>query len=316
MDAAAPEYRGVAHIGWSSYESIQIYFNAGSIAEQARDMWISLKLNTPFEGWKSNSISGGWYQLDNLLLANGSLAWADNQNLGLVIMGDYKMHDPILKIEFKIGLNSTIKDVPTASIYLKHYHDNLKLESEIKFKHAPDEELLQQFAIRSIWQRDPQRRHIDGNVVFKTPFEGYKFGSFSTQIAVSDAKVLNGAANLDLEKKRFTISVEAYARKFTDVMFVTNITTPIEKFRKIIGRFGISERDKHFVAEVRTPERALGAELLYSITSTSDFNVKFNLETPLEAFERVMIIGKYNTEMVEFKGGWNKILLGYVGVWR
>jgi hypothetical protein len=95
-----------------------------------------------------------------------------------------------------------------------------------------------------------------------------------------------------------------------------NVTTPIEKFRNIVGRFGINEHEKHIVAEVRAPNGSLGFEVLFLINSNSDFDIKFFLATPLDAFEKLMLVAKMNNDMVDFRGGWNKVMLGFVGVWR
>lgn len=231
-------------------------------------------------------------------------------------MGDYKVKDPALKLEFKLALNSTIEDVPTASLHLKHSQDNRKIESDIKFRNGIIGEQQQIYSIKSGWQFDATQDNVDGSLIFTTPFDGYQSGAFSMKYSMADRRKLNGAASLEIEKKRYTISAEGYTKKFTDCFFEANITTPIEKFCNMVGRFGINEKDKHFVAEVRSTERALGVEILYDIDSMSDFNVKFNLETPLEAFERILFVGKLKPDTIEFMGGWNKIILGYVGVWR
>lgn len=99
-------------------------------------------------------------------------------------------------------------------------------------------------------------------------------------------------------------------------MLVVNITTPIEKFRSVVGRFGLNEREKHLVAEVRYPGGTLGIEILFVVINLSDFDVKFNLATPLEALEKVMVIGKMNLENVDLRVGWDKVMLGFIGVWR
>lgn len=267
-----------------------------------------------------NSFGGGLYHADNLMLANGSITWADNQNLGIAIMGDYKVKDPALKLEFKLALNSTIKDLPTASIHLKHSQDNKKIETDIKFKNGSVGEQQQIYSINSGWKFDATQDNVDGTLRFVTPFDGYQSGAFSMKYSVGDRRKLIGAASLEIEKKRYTISAEGYTKKLTDCMFVANITTPIEKFRNMVGRFGINEKDRYFVAEVRSTERALGVEIVYAIDSmflyVNNFNVKFNLETPLEAFERILFVAKLKPDTIEFMGGWNKIILGYVGVWR
>jgi hypothetical protein len=119
-----------------------------------------------------------------------------------------------------------------------------------------------------------------------------------------------------IELTQFCFFPTGHIKKLTDNMLVVNITTPIEKFRNVVGRFGINEYEKHVVAEVRAPNGSLGFEVLFSILSTSEFNIKFFLATPLDAFEKLLLIAKMNGDTVDFRGGWNKVALGFVGVWR
>lgn len=316
--AGGPDYRGNARLGWSSYESIDLNFIGWNRIGKAKDLYFDVKFTTPFDGWKHNAINGGLYHADNLLLVNSSAVWAENQNLAIAFMGDYTILDPQFTCEIKLGINSTIKDVPTISAHLRHAHDLKKLDSDLNIKHTPLGEQTNIFSIKSIWQFDVnvKYRNVTGSIALRSPFAGYRTGAMSTKFSLSDKKQLRGAADLDIEEKKFTLSVEGHVKKFTDNMLVTNITTPIEKFRNIVGRFGISEKDRHIVAEVRGPQSALGIELLFAIISVSNFDIKFNLETPLEAFEKIMIIGKMKPETVDFRGAWNKIVLGYVGVSR
>lgn len=56
----------------------------------------------------------------------------------------------------------------------------------------------------------------------------------------------------------------------------------------------------------------------------SKFDVVFNLEAPIifsldapiESFKKIMLIAKLRPDMVDFRGGLNKYVLGYVGVSR
>jgi len=179
-------------------------------------------------------------------------------------------------------------------------------------------EVSQTISMRSGWQfgNNLSYRNISGSVMLRTPFTGYKSGVFVTKFSLNDKREIKGVADLDIEDKKYTLAVDGHIKKLADNMLVANITTPIEKFRNIICRFGINEQRKHIVAEVRAPTGALGIEILLNIMSHHDFDVIFNLETPLEAFEKVMLIAKMKQDEIDFRGAWNKVLLGFIGVWR
>lgn len=56
---AGPTYHGFAKVGWSTFESIDIQFNAGTHMTDARDAWASIKINTPFDSWRNNAFNCG-----------------------------------------------------------------------------------------------------------------------------------------------------------------------------------------------------------------------------------------------------------------
>lgn len=321
LDASMKEYIGSARFSWSAYESVEVILKAGSKVDDVKDVWAFITVNTPFEGWRTNQLNTGFYFYNNHLLTNGSLVWANNQRLALVVLADYKHINPIFNLEFKFDLNSTIKDVPTASVFMKHFQDNQKFDTEINIRHKVNDAIetaATVFVAKSFWllNFNSHYKNVSGKIELESPFQGYKTGSLSTRFSISDKRQLSGGADLAIEDKRFTLAVEGYVKKLTDNMLVANITTPIEKFKTIVGRFGINERERHIVAEIRAPNSAIGIELLFAVYAVADFNIKFNLELPMEGLEKVAAVAKMNTETVEFRGCWDKIILGFVGVWR
>lgn len=318
MLAGPPQYTGTVRVGWSSHEFVEVKVDVGLLLSQVKDVWAHVGVLTPFEGWHSNGLNLGFYLSNNRLLTNGSLEWADDQHLGASLISDYVNTDPELKLEFKIELNSTVKDVPTVSALFKHSHTQKRLDTDVHMRHIVQDEIPIIFVLRSGWQydADSQHRNVTGSMVLRSPLDGYKTGALSTKFSLSDMKQIRGGADLDIEERKYTLLLDGHVKKLTENMLMVNITTPLERFQKIFGRFGINEHDKHIVAEVRSPNSALGIEFKWAVIAISDFNLKFNLETPLEAFQKVMLIGKMKPDTVEFKGGLNKIMLGFVGVWR
>lgn len=74
-------------------------------------------------------------------------------------------------------------------------------------------------------------------------------------------------------------------------MFVVNVTTPIEKFKKFSGRFGFSEIDRHFVAMISYPTGRLGAEIITDVERIDNFNIKIDICTPIEFLQEILLVG-------------------------
>lgn len=256
--------------------------------------------------------------MNKLVLTNASITWADNQNLAYATKTDYEINDPLLRVEVLLNINSTIKDVPSLYASIKHRHDDSSLNSDLYIKHEPAGEIASILSLKSDWDliNTDIARKMTGIVVMTSPFEGYKSGALSTKFSWNDFKEIEGAGELVLENKKYTLTLDGRVLKFTDSYLSLNITTPLEKFRSIKGQFGISEKDKHVIAELRTPNSALGIELLFQLIKLSEFDIKFSIETPLEALERILAVAKMNPETVHLRGGWNAIDLGFIGVWR
>ncbi|XP_058818906.1 uncharacterized protein LOC131681859 [Topomyia yanbarensis] len=318
LKADDPKYLANARISWNTTEAIELKLDAGSDEEILRNMWLLFKLITPFEGWRYNALNGGFYFKDNLLRSNISANWAENQTLGLEVMGVYISDDTIFNCELKTKLHSSIEHVPTVKIHLKHIYDSKRVDTVITLNHTVTDEPPQVFSVWSGWQYDHDEiyRNISGTLACVSPFEGYKTGALSTKFSLSESRELRGAADLQLEDDKYDLVLKGHVRNFVDNMLTVNITSSNEKFRNIRGRFGISEKERHAVAEVLTPKSALGIEVLFAIVSAHDFDIKFYLATPLKDLEKVILRGKFKQDNVDFRAGLNNLIIGFVGVWR
>ena len=82
------------------------------------------------------------------------------------------------------------------------------------------------------------------------------------------------------------------------------------------GRFGLSEKNRHVVAEVISPAGPVGFEAICQIlTSSYDFNLKLLLATPIEALEKALFVAKLNKQEADFRVAYNNITAGFQGVW-
>lgn len=292
--------------------------DSGAFYEPNRHFWTDIRLKTPFTGWQTNMFKAQLYQAKSLLSTNATILWAENQQLILGALTDFEFDGPETKCEAKLLVNSTVKDVPTINAFFKHHQDSRHYTTDVSIQHAPHNQKPNIFAVKSNWQLNSNEQYstISGSMNIQTPLKGYSKGALATKFSLSTARALRGAADFELEERKFTLAVDGSVKKITDCMLVVNITTPIEKYRNIVSRFGLINRKRHIVAEVRAPIGALGIEIKFAVESKSNFDVIFNLETPIESFKKIMLIGKLRPEMIDFRGGLNKFVLGYVGVSR
>lgn len=81
-------------------------------------------------------------------------------------------------------------------------------------------------------------------------------------------------------------------------MFVCNITTPIEKYRKMVGRLGFSEEKRHLVAQVSYPTGRMGVEVLLELKAITNFNVQLSLGTPISFLREIFVVAKLKPDRV------------------
>ena len=81
-------------------------------------------------------------------------------------------------------------------------------------------------------------------------------------------------------------------------MLSFNLTTPFEKFNKLSGRFGMLEADRYIVAKIIHPGGKVGVEVKINVQSFSNFDIKFNLATPIEFLQEILIVGKLKPDTV------------------
>lgn len=155
-------------------------------------------------------------------------------------------------------------------------------------------------ALKSMWQisENSFSKNLTGTVTLLSPFKGFNRGILVSKIFISNSKYIRGIADLDLDHKKFTASGAARFARLTDSMLVLNITTPLEKYKDITARFGISDKERHAVAEIVYPDGSLGTEILFNVRGFTDFDVKFSLCTPIEFLQRILLVAKLKPETV------------------
>lgn len=313
-----PNYTGIANIAWGPQDVLQLSFNAKAILGQVKNIWFDSQLRTPFDGWHRNELKYGFYHLNNLLLANASVLWANDQKVDLVLKNDYDFSDPHIRYELKLLLNSLVKEIPTINAIFNHRHSSNHLNTDVLLKHVAFNETPNLLSVMSKWNvsSNEEFRNLTGSVALESSIEGYQTGVFGTRFSLNAEKWLYGTADLHLENKKYTFRTEGKVKKILDSMLVVNITTPIEKYRDIFCRFGLNEQERHILAAVNTPLHSLGIEVKFDVTNQSNFDVKLHLQTLFERAKNILLIAKMKPDNVDFQGGWDEMQGGFVSIYR
>ncbi|GLH12107.1 Apolipophorins, partial [Gryllus bimaculatus] len=303
-----------AHLEWSPRDSIQI--TVGAIYEYEDILMLALKseLLTPFESWKRTSLSAGIRHHDNLVQANASVYWHDDQNVALNLYGDYMLSDEEFSCELNASIISTIPQVSSMSGSFSHKQSNNKYDTLLYVQHYPQKAI----SIKSTWQleEDENSSNLTGVVNLQSPYPGYNEGMMRCRMHVNSAWDVKGAADLIIDRRKYTFQINGYVKKLTDNMLVFEITTPMENYSKITGRFGYSGERKHLVAEISSPHAQIGIEILFQFQNTNNFDIKFNVATPIEFLQKAILVAKLEEETVDFRCGWNNLTIGFFGQWH
>ncbi|XP_039479409.1 uncharacterized protein LOC120443997 [Drosophila santomea] len=313
-----PKYFGKIYSSWSIDDLIEFEYDAGILPGQTLHNWVKAELRTPFEGWRLNSLDAGVYNQHNLILVNSTLFWADDQKLQVGYKSDYDVNDHLMSFDVRFGINSTIRDIPTINVKVKHWMDVKKVDTELYLGYSGQNDTFNTYSMDSSWEIEKNQRYnnYSGLVHLVSPFKGYEKGGLVAQFSLSDQRVVSGAASLNFDLREFTLTMDGYVKKLTDNMLTVNITTPLEKFRTINARFGLNEKKRHAVAEVRAPTAALGVEVLADIKNLLNFDVKLSVATPIESFQQAAVFALFHPERVDMRGLWNNVTLGFTGVWH
>lgn len=154
-------------------------------------------------------------------------------------------------------------------------------------------------AVNSFWQVDSDENYqnLTGTVYTRTPFNGLSNGALVSKIMLKNNKYLRGVADLDVNHKKVSINMEGNFHKITDCLLIVNATSLDDHYQM---KFLISTEQRHFAAMLTYPNGNLGTEILLSLTSIVNFDVKLQLATPIEFLQNVLIVAKLKPDQVKF----------------
>lgn len=165
-----PKYFGKAHASWSISEVIEFEYDAGILPGPTLHNWVHAELRTPFEGWRTNSLEAGVYNMDNLILVNSTLFWADGQKLQVGYKSDYDINEQLVSFDVRFGINSTIKDIPTINVKVVHWQDAKKVDTELYLGYSGND-TFNTYSMDSNWEISKNQRHhnVSGLVHLVSP---------------------------------------------------------------------------------------------------------------------------------------------------
>ncbi|XP_063971909.1 uncharacterized protein LOC135159796 [Diachasmimorpha longicaudata] len=279
---------------------------------------------TPFESWRKTSLNAKYNWTDRTLGLNCDAHWQDNETFLIHLLASHDELDT-MGDEYKAdcGLISTIHNMGwmTANIThrLSRNDQTSSMDSKLLIKYSPDNVI----DIKSNWSIEAPSRSGDnitltGNLVFATPLTKYNNGDVKFQLRWEPNWKFGGAASAEIDLRKYTGILRGDLARIKESMIEFNLTTPLEKYRLITGRFGISEKDRHVVAEVVSPSGPLGIEVFCQVFTNpnNDFNVMLKLSTPVELLQRIWIIGKMAKTEADFRVAYNNITAGFQAVWH
>lgn len=308
-------YTGKMKISWSADEIVETSYSIGADFENQKKLWAEFKVNTPLPGWKNNLINGTIFSQGNLFSANLATIWAENQNIALEFFNDYQLSEKEISCELRASVQSTLNDIPVIIANFKYNQTENDLDTNILLKHKnlKNSSDFQTFSMKSLWKRsyDTTYRNISGTIRFMSPYSNYTSGALVTKFSLTKDRSLYGVIDMDIDERLYSFGIEGYLRKVFDNMITFNVSTPIETFPSLLGKFGIIEHKKYLIADLKTPNKSLGIELLFDFESITNFDMKFYAATPQPSLEKILAIGKIKDSVMHLEGAWNKVTLGF-----
>ncbi|KAG8042041.1 hypothetical protein G9C98_000032 [Cotesia typhae] len=313
-----------AYIDWDPTKNIRITIDADYDPKNWKNYFkFDSQMLTPFEQWKKTSLSARYHWTDQEFKADCGLNWQDNQRFLIQIYSSSQETKNFIEWKADCGLTSTVHSIGWITTNLTHkiIHDSstTTFDSHFFVNYSPDKVIN----LRSLWHLNEALNPEDnvtlaGNLRFVSPFDNYKSGDIKCQLRMMSNWKFDGYSSIEIDTRRYTGVLQGDLTRIKESMVQFNITTPLEKYSFVRGRFGLSERNKHVVAELVLPSGPIGVEALCQLfTATSyDFNIMLRFSTPIEALQKFMVITKLAKTEADFRIGYNNITAGFTAVWH
>ncbi|XP_076760898.1 apolipoprotein lipid transfer particle [Xylocopa sonorina] len=310
-------------IDWTAEQTIRLFVETMYDAGPSRKtISLEARLTTPFENWRRTGLGGRYLQERDRIEASGGAHWKDSQRLTAELEGSTAITNKNGRTakEWKAncGISSSVDSISSMTVNLTHktIESPALADTRLLVRYHPNKVIN----AWSIWQLDSVTENVfnlTGNLHLESPVTRYRKTDMRCQLQVLSDWKLFGAANLELDRKTYTGRLIGDLRRFKESSIVLNVTTPLEKFSFVRGRFGFSERDRQVVAELVAPAGTIGFDAVCQFFQHEyGFNVRLLIATPLEILQNSLLVAKLNSREADFRVGYNKILVGFQGIWR
>nr|CAD7403533.1 unnamed protein product [Timema cristinae] len=134
--AVDSNYTSLVHLEWSPVDVVNLKAMVIYKHDQVMELTARSELLTPFENWKRTSLSGGVWHTGNMLRANGSIFWQDNQNIAVDLFGNYSITNTDFKVELNASMISTIPQVSSVRGSFSHKQNPKGIDTNIYLQGA------------------------------------------------------------------------------------------------------------------------------------------------------------------------------------
>jgi len=255
--------------------------------------------------------------LPDKILASSNVHWKDSQHAIAEFYASVSEYKDLKEWTANCGLISTVHSNSWVTVNITHkVLRSQTADTHMLIKYNPNNII----DARSIWHLDKQSDdvfNLTGSLHLYSPLVNYRKNELKCQLRLMTNWKFSGAATLDLDKRKYTGQLIGDLVRWKESKVEFNVTTPLEKYAFVRGRFGLSESNRHVVAEIVTPNGPLGIEGLCQIfTAAYDFNIKLMLATPIEVLQKMLMVAKLNRREADFRIGYNNITAGFLGTWH
>ncbi|XP_034937258.1 uncharacterized protein Apoltp [Chelonus insularis] len=313
-----------AKIEWDPVKNIHITIDADyDTVNWSNYFKFESKMLTPFEQWKKTSLNARYHWTDEELKAVCDAHWQDDQRFNFEFASSSQETLNTVEWRANCGLTSTVHSVGWITTNLTHKvsreSNSFSTDSRLLVNYNPDKVM----DFKSVWHFNGATTPNDnitfgGNFKFLTPFMNYKNGDVKLQFRFMPYWKFHGLSNIEIDKRKYTGILQGDLARIKESIVEFNITTPLEKYSFIRGRFGLSEINKHAVAEVTLPSGPIGVEALckFFAESNYDFNIMLRVSTPIEILQKFLIVAKLARTEADFRIGYNNVTAGFQAIWH
>ncbi|XP_075219817.1 apolipoprotein lipid transfer particle isoform X2 [Lycorma delicatula] len=268
-------------------------------------------LITPFKGWQSSLLTYRFHWMDYGVMSNASLIWMKDQSINCGLNAIYLVNDKFIDVLFDAGINSSASDIKPMQAKLSHFQTDGKYQTVLILQSSIEHVL--RFDSNGYINTTNNITDSCGSIKIKTPFNALSNCQLDVSVKTITGNKLKSNMLFVFNDKSFSTIIKGSFKKLYESQLYFKILTPYENYERLYGRVGYSASKRHVIAEVKGPVSSTGIEVLYVFNNFYDFDMKLHVFTAISFIDDTLFVGKINSENVDFRCGWNKLMVGVTG---